>query len=195
MLIELVYSGQALVDGLFFGYGPVASQLPEVFGGLQFPADTTDDDLASVRATVYGHISETNPQFFDDFSSAMRSGDHVLIAASLDHAADVVYGSYTATYPSALAASGHSASPQGWFLVVGLIVTTAVLITTTTAITTATAVHSAVAVATSIYRDTNVTKEEDNETMEAAQSGFNNKDSKLKFDYLVSLIADRFATA
>ena len=192
---QAVYSGQALVDGLFFGYGPVASRLPEIFGDLKFPTHIADDGFSLVRDKVYGHISETNPQFFDEFSSAMQSGDHVLIAASLDHAADVVYDSYTATYPRALAGASRSSSPQGWFLVVVLIVTTAVLVTTATAVTTTTAVHVAVAVTTSVYRDTNVTREEEQETFEAEHSGFNNEGSDLKFDYLVSLIADRFATA
>lgn len=193
------YSGQELADGLFFGVGPVADRLPEIYGGMQLAEGAAAEAAAEARGLLYANITSSNPEFFEEFSGAMQSGNHVEIAAGLDEAGEAIRDALLSSAPGFADAYGAqaSANPQGWYWAIVFFIATAVLVTNAVAISTATAVTTATAVHVAVYVATSVTKEDDDpeELMEAAHSGFNDKNSELRYDYLVSLIANRLAVA
>lgn len=194
------YSGQELADGLFFGVGPVADRLPEIYGGMQLAEGAAAEAAAEARGLLYANITSSNPEFFEEFSGAMQSGNHVEIAAGLEEAGEAVRDALLSSAPGFADAYGAQASantPQGWYWAIVFFIATAVLVTNAVAISTATAVTQATAVHVAVYVATSVTQEDDDpeELMEAAHSGFNDKNSELRYDYLVSLIANRLAVA
>ena len=78
------YDGAAVVAGLFFGAGPVAELFPELYGNPSAALSVEDRDVLLARITT------DHPGFLDKFSSAMQSGDHVLIAENLQYSGRVV---------------------------------------------------------------------------------------------------------
>ncbi len=112
------FDGEQLVDGLVFGVGPVADVVPEAtqfdFDSLTEEeqrdleqrleqADMSPQDLEDVRgllerseafqeirAEILDRVRTEDPTFLPRFADAIQSGDHFLIAAALDEAADKV---------------------------------------------------------------------------------------------------------
>lgn len=87
------FTGEQLYRGLLFGDGPVAEVIPQVRDHYRVTNFvTTVEELQLVRATqdrIISAIDETAPEFFRDFRSMIRSGDHFMVQKALREAADV----------------------------------------------------------------------------------------------------------
>ncbi|HEX2204495.1 MAG TPA: hypothetical protein VHG91_14385 [Longimicrobium sp.] len=85
------YDGETLLRGIFFGQGPVAGLLPELWEGRSVEERAqTPERAAQVRKlqdAVVARIAKEDPSFFGRFESAVRSGDHLAIEAALQDAA------------------------------------------------------------------------------------------------------------
>lgn len=80
------YNGRELVVGLFFGQGPVAKLLPELWSDAP---PMTDHDR-DIMERVLSRIERTSPTFFSEFESAIYSRDHFQIQRALEKAAQLI---------------------------------------------------------------------------------------------------------
>lgn len=87
-------SGQEMFRGVFFGQGPAAGLLPELWKGrsIEDRAETAER-AAQVRALqeeVISSIAEKDPTFFGQFATTVRSGSHVAVERALQQAATML---------------------------------------------------------------------------------------------------------
>lgn len=86
------YSGEAFFRGVFFGDGPVGAMLPEVWQGRQlegFGRTTAEAArVAALREEIVADVRSADPGLFERFGAAMRSGRHVHIERALDEAGE-----------------------------------------------------------------------------------------------------------
>lgn len=74
------YDGRELVRGLLLGSGPVAEQLPEVFGELP----KMPEEAQEIERLLLSRLDEQNPELFDSIAKRVDSGDHVLVEEALN---------------------------------------------------------------------------------------------------------------
>ena len=107
------YTGEELVQGVFFMDGPVAELFPELLEEIQArrgPRSKADEDegrrilanapsagdlspeerakLDDIQARIFDRIRAEDPTFFDRFAEDMQSGDNFLVDAALGEAAE-----------------------------------------------------------------------------------------------------------
>lgn len=111
-----LYDGATLAHGLILGRGPVAGLFPEIYGVAQ---DDRDDWIAKDREAFIAHITTQEPDFLDDFSVAIQSGDHVKVDDALQHARRVA-GDYLGAGPAAQVAQDR-AKGISWFAAINII--------------------------------------------------------------------------
>lgn len=80
------YDGRELVQGLLMGSGPVAEQLPEVFGELP----KMPEEAQKVERSLLSRMDEQNPELFDSIAKRVYSGDHVLVEEALNDGSQAV---------------------------------------------------------------------------------------------------------
>jgi SdpC family antimicrobial peptide len=89
------FTGQEIFVGLFFGEGEVGGKLPELWEGesLSSKAATPAEarDLEAFEARIVADLERSEPGFLDRFGTAMQSGDHVLIAETLNKDRDLIF--------------------------------------------------------------------------------------------------------
>jgi hypothetical protein len=108
------FTGEELVQGVFFMDGPVAELFPELLEEIQArkggpkseeeeneaqrilaqapsPDDLSPEDRAKldeIQARIFDRIRAEDPTFFDRFAEDMQSGDNFLVDAALAEAAE-----------------------------------------------------------------------------------------------------------
>lgn len=92
------YSGETLFRGVFFGQGPVATEVADLFPGLveavEALPDAERDRLAELRSRTIGHIRTAHPGFFRTFAQQMQSGDHLVIDSALTRGGKYLFEAY-----------------------------------------------------------------------------------------------------
>lgn len=173
------YDGATLLQGVFFGQGPVAALFPEIHGpGLW--QESADDRMAS----FFTHLSATHPGLLDDFRRAMLSGDHVEIDEMLQQTGRVLAesaASFTDGSRSAVRLRDWRKFP-GFAAVVNLL--TGLNVVVLVNIIYAVNVYIGVTLAMEIVW-----------TSDFPEGAWNIDDSRLRGDYFVSLIAERLSVA
>ncbi|MEP6993995.1 MAG: hypothetical protein ABI968_05685 [Acidobacteriota bacterium] len=101
---NLPLEGETIFRGLFFGSGPVARMLPEIWSLTGLPHPDPDAPLTGDQTALLGRLAADDPSFFDRFGRAMSSGDRLLIQGILAESAgriDSVLRSSEAQGPTA----------------------------------------------------------------------------------------------
>lgn len=84
-------SGEQIFRGVFFGQGPAAALLPELWKGKSVEERAqTPERVARVRALqneVVAQIADKDPAFFERFGATVRAGNHVAVERALQDAA------------------------------------------------------------------------------------------------------------
>lgn len=92
------YSGETLFRGIFFGQGPVAREVADLFPGLEQAIASLPDsekaELAEFRDRIIGHIRAAHPEFFPSFGRQVQSGDHLVIDAALARGGEHLFEAY-----------------------------------------------------------------------------------------------------
>lgn len=142
--VQRRFDGEELIDGLVFGVGPVADVVPEAtqfdFDGLSeegrrdleqrlqqaemSPEDLEDlrgllersEAFQEIRAEILDRVRSDDPTFLPRFADAIQSGDHFLIAAALDEAADKVGAAATGAAEARPNDLTAATDPQGWVI-------------------------------------------------------------------------------
>lgn len=87
-------SGEQIFRGIFFGQGPAAALLPEVWQGKSVEDRAqTPERAAQVRTLqneIVTRIAQKNPAFFNQFGATVRSGDHLAVERALQEAATLL---------------------------------------------------------------------------------------------------------
>ena len=83
------FDGVTVFRGIYFGNGPVARLLPEIWDAPSVrhirPALTSPKTLA-VEAQLIHRLQQRDPRFFDRFASQLQSGNPVMVSAGLHEA-------------------------------------------------------------------------------------------------------------
>lgn len=83
------YDSMELVQGLFFGRGPVAGLFPEL-GSAQEPQTSWS---AEDRDAFVSHVEQSDdPDFLSDFAVTIQGGDHIEIEDAMERAEHVLDG-------------------------------------------------------------------------------------------------------
>jgi SdpC family antimicrobial peptide len=98
---QAALSGEDMFRGVFFGQGPAAALLPELWKGKSIEDRAqTAERAAQVRALqeeLVARIAEKDPAFFGQFASTVRSGSHVAVERALQQAATLLRGELLAS--------------------------------------------------------------------------------------------------
>lgn len=86
------WTGEQIVDGLFFGRGPVAALFPEFIADVP-PASREDQETLD---RVMERLRSDDATFFERFREAMESGDHLVIRRELRVAAERIWSTLLA---------------------------------------------------------------------------------------------------
>ncbi|MDB4951460.1 MAG: hypothetical protein JWM27_4109 [Gemmatimonadetes bacterium] len=88
------YDGETVFRGVFFGEGPVAARLPEMWKerrlGTYSGAVGAAHATAAVEDEIVAEMRLRDPAFFDRFGAALQSGRHVAVDQAMREAADMV---------------------------------------------------------------------------------------------------------
>lgn len=87
------FSGTELYRGIILAHGPVAGLIPEIRDQL-VPAGLVQDRqlrraIEMFQDRLIEEIAVSHPRFFDEFATAMRSGDHLTVQEGLENAGRV----------------------------------------------------------------------------------------------------------
>jgi|GEM_PF-2748273 len=78
----LAYTGEQMFRGVFFGSGPAAAALEEIWSTK--PRGGNDADAARVQTEVLEQIASADPGFFEHFAAEVNSADHERVTRALD---------------------------------------------------------------------------------------------------------------
>ncbi|WP_010496580.1 hypothetical protein [Paenibacillus elgii] len=76
------YDGETLYRGIVFGQGPVAQLLPEYFNKQALEQASSEDAKKTVDFIIQ-KMKSMNPDYFDEFSKAVYSGNRLAIDRQL----------------------------------------------------------------------------------------------------------------
>ncbi len=88
------FSGEELFNGIFFGQGEVATLIPEISNQVNMADVLTTDELeevANVRQDLTAALKVQNPNFFNEFKSAIQSGNHLRIQETLRQTSELIF--------------------------------------------------------------------------------------------------------
>jgi SdpC family antimicrobial peptide len=135
------FTGEEVFEGVFFGAGPVAELVPELFEvdpNLLSDADrevarriladdrstpeerakvrqelTRDEAFVELKTSLFSWIHDVDPTFMERFGEAMQSGDHLEIDAMLDESV-IVLGQVKDAHPEVMGDLTDEGRGQGW---------------------------------------------------------------------------------
>lgn len=170
---EVQYDSIELVQGLFFGHGPVAGLFPELHGSDQNRGNSWS---AADRGAFVAHVEQSeDPDFLDDFAATIQGGDHVEIDDAMERAEHVIDG-----FSIDLDRDSEAMPPEAgisWFMAVNAV--TAVNFSAAINITAYAQIHASVFLFEAMYVWTYGPP----------------MASRLHDDYIVALVAERLTVA
>ena len=135
------FTGEQVFEGVFFGEGPVAGLVPELFEVDPELLDETDREQAhrtladdrttpaeraqvreqltkdakyiELKSSLFSGINEVDPTFMERFGEALQSGDHLEIDAMLDESV-IVIGNAKDAHPEVFGDLTDQGRGTGW---------------------------------------------------------------------------------
>ncbi|MGB0035103.1 MAG: hypothetical protein WBP79_06485 [Candidatus Acidiferrales bacterium] len=91
------YDGETVFRGLYFGQGPVAQKLPEIWKQERYierrkqlsPAD--ERRINEIQDKIVADIKANHKEFLEHFGRVLQSGDHVAIQKELNEATSLAF--------------------------------------------------------------------------------------------------------
>ena len=81
-------SASEIYDGVIFKYGPVAQSVPYLkktydFNSV-FKTEEEKEEFKTVMDAIKSRLTENNPNYFENFSTEVKSGDHLRVKAAIE---------------------------------------------------------------------------------------------------------------
>lgn len=85
-------TGQDYVNGIFFGFGPVAEKIPEIGSNYDLSYFVEDSEMSEALNQVRQNIVQSiDKDSLRVFANDMESGDHLRIKASMSNMANLIW--------------------------------------------------------------------------------------------------------
>ena len=84
------YTGEEIFSGVFFGQGEVAKLFPEMWEQYQATINNNSQEFEQIKNNVIAEIKEKDSDFFTNFGTEMRSGDHLRVQTALQGGAQEI---------------------------------------------------------------------------------------------------------
>jgi SdpC family antimicrobial peptide len=89
MKIDPTFSARQIFQGIFFGVGPVAAELPEMWNDdsrrlLHLEGAASMSRFERQISAIEVKVSHSDPSYFRDFAEAMTSGDPALVSDAFE---------------------------------------------------------------------------------------------------------------